>query len=35
MMKGTKSTGSTISRIRWAPCIVDDMKYDEDSWLAT
>ena len=34
-MKGTKRTGRTISRMRCAPCIVLDMKYDDDSWLAT
>ena len=35
MMKTTKNSGITISRTRWAPCIVVDMKYDEDSWLTT
>ena len=30
-----KTIGSTISRNRCAFCIVPDMKYDEESWLAT
>ena len=30
-----KTTGSTISMIRCAFCIVAAMKYDDVSWLAT
>ena len=35
MMNGMKMIGSTISMIRCAPCIVVDMKYDDESWLST